>query len=217
MQSINITENGTFRNNFILGNQRDELILGLDGDDTIYGFDGNDTVRGGKGYDRLFGGNGSDILNGGDDDDFLNGGNGNDLLIGGNGSDILKGGSGNDTLIGVSNSQNGIRAFENDILTGGSGRDKFVLGDANGVFYEERFAADGDNYALITDFNENYDVIQLSGSIESYRLDFVTSDSGQIDAHIILDYPDSNLPETIGVVENASTDLSLESSAFIFV
>jgi hypothetical protein len=32
-----------------------------------------------------------------------------------------------------------------------------------------------------------------------------------------LDFPDSNLPESIGVVENASTSLSLDSSGFILV
>jgi Ca2+-binding RTX toxin-like protein len=203
-------------NDFIFGNEVNKSIFGFDGNDTLYGESGNDTIKGGRGFDRLFGRNGSDSLDGGDDDDYLNGGGGNDFLVGGNGSDSLNGGKGNDTLIGVSNNTNGLRAFENDTLTGGAESDKFVLGDADNVFYVERFAADGDNFALITDFNANEDIIQLNGEA-SYHLDFVISSSGQTDAHIILNSEDSTQEELIGIIQNASTSLSLNTSAFVFV
>ncbi|WP_414624059.1 M10 family metallopeptidase C-terminal domain-containing protein [Calothrix sp. CCY 0018] len=99
-----------------------------------------------------------DILIGNSIDNYLSGGLGNDYLVGGAGSDILIGGSGNDTLVGYSG------GTEYDLLTGEFGNDTFVLGESSGVFYQ------GDEYAIITDFNWEYDYIQVNGTTSQYSL-----------------------------------------------
>ena len=83
------------------------------------------------------------------------GGAGNDVLIGNAADNYLFGGSGNDTIVGGSGY---------DILTGGTGYDTFVLGESSNVFYQ------GDEYAVITDFNWQYDYIQVEGTRSQYSL-----------------------------------------------
>lgn len=91
-------------------------------------------------------------------DDILIGNSIDNYLSGGSGSDTLIGGSGNDTLVGYSG------GTEYDILTGGVGYDTFVLGESSGAFYQ------GDEFAIITDFNWEYDYIQVSGITNQYSL-----------------------------------------------
>ena len=72
-----------------------------------------------------------------------------------------------DTFLGSSGS-----VGERDTLTGGADRDTFFLGNVTQVFYDDRNRASvgtGD-YALITDFNTNNDVIQLKGTSDNYVL-----------------------------------------------
>jgi Ca2+-binding RTX toxin-like protein len=109
--------------------------------------------------------------------DVLFGGNDGDRLIGGRLDDALDGDSGNDTLINVGQPNSFGGDFDRDILTGGTGRDRFVLGDTNRVYYDDRDASTrGDsNYAEIRDFNVNENIIQLNESIASYSLDFFTN------------------------------------------
>ncbi|BAY81507.1 metalloprotease [Calothrix parasitica NIES-267] len=84
------------------------------------------------------------------------GGAGNDTLIGNSSSNYLSGNHGNDYLAGYGGY---------DALIGGSGNDTFALADASSVFYQ------GDGYAMISDFNWEYDYIQVSGSSNQYSLE----------------------------------------------
>ncbi len=97
----------------------------------------------------------------GDGNDSIDANAGDDFLRGNGGNDSINAGDGNDVIIGTNQTSADI-----DTLTGGAGADLFVLGDAliagsglNPHFYEK---ADGNDYALITDFNPSQgDKIQL--------------------------------------------------------
>ena len=182
-------------NDNIDGGEGDDLILGGDGDDvfllgglgddTIYGEGGNDAIVGQDGDDLLFGGAGNDTITAGRNRDTLFGGSGDDQLEGRKGFDTLNGGTGNDTLLGgrapdvLIGAETVVRGQgEIDTLTGddiGDTRmdtDRFVLGDNNGVFYD-----DGDtssqglsDFARIIDYDITLDLVELSGSATDYRL-----------------------------------------------
>ena len=90
----------------------------------------------------------------------------NQILWGTTASDTLIGGDGNDRLAGVPAS--GSKAVtlgrgQIDVLTGGLGADTFVLGDARGVFYDDRTNNNlgSADYARITDFRSGEDKLQL--------------------------------------------------------
>ena len=138
---------GTPGNETLVGTEEKDVIYGLRGDDTIFGKGGDDTVFGGKGADRIYGGKGDDILNGQQGDDLILGDLGNDTLNGGKGDDILNGGSGNDYLSGDKG---------RNIVTGGAGADVF------------RLVKEG--YSLITDFDPNFDKIELDSSITGIKI-----------------------------------------------
>ncbi len=165
--------------------------------DNIYAYSGDDIANGGGGDDYIDGGQGNDTLSGDADNDFiegyfgndqLNGGTGNDTLKGGRDNDILRGGSGNDVLIGAG-SESYNTGFEDpppgrgeiDTLTGGTRRDTFVLGDADNIYYDDGnnpwFLLDPErgnsDFALITDFTNGLDTIQLKGG-ETYILEPIT-------------------------------------------
>ena len=53
---------------------------------------------------------------------------------------------------------------ETDALIGGKGRDVFVLGDATKTYYS------GTGVALIQDFKQGIDQIQLHGSLSDYNI-----------------------------------------------
>ncbi len=110
-------------------------------------------------------------ITGGAGNDTLNGGTGNDSLIGNKGNDSLNGGAGTDTLIGIDPTDGNLGRGEIDVLTGGAGNDLFVLGNASGVFYNDRNSALAglDDYARISDFG-NGDRIQLKGQSSDYIL-----------------------------------------------
>jgi Ca2+-binding RTX toxin-like protein len=213
----------------LFGEGEDDTIYGEDGNDNLNGGDGFDTLYGGKGNDNLFGGNGfgqddslygedgNDRLNSGDGNDYLDGGKGRDYLFGSSGDDWLEGGNGNDTLVGAS-APVGFGS-QNDTLTGGLGKDIFVLGDANQIYYDDLDpTTNGDiDYALITDFNTSADKIRLKGSAELYRLDFFVSSAGTQDVAILNDLGNPAKDELIAIVENVSTNFSLNGSYFAFV
>ena len=203
-------------NDEINGDGGADIILGEEGNDEITGDGGADTILGEEGNDTIFGGAGNDILIGGIGDDNLSGGNGKDTITGGVGNDFLNGGSGNDRLSGVDSSTYG--TGEIDTLSGGFGRDTFVLGDADNVFYDDGDAltTGESDFALITDFNSRQDSIELSGSAEFYTLDFFSSGFGTTNAAIIYDSPSAR-GELIAIVEDVSSDLDINDSAFEFL
>ncbi|MCU0532430.1 MAG: hypothetical protein MUD14_00770 [Hydrococcus sp. Prado102] len=216
----------------IRGGKQKDRLFGDKGNDIVYGDDGNDIINGGDGTDALYGGNGddnlfgdskndllsgekgNDRLNGSSGNDTLLGNQGNDYLFGSTGNDSLAGGSGNDTLIGTS----GVGGAEIDTLTGGTGKDTFVLGDAKTIYYGTKGFSD---YALITDFTANEDVLQLKGSAQLYNLEFVISDDfdsgiSTINAEIYRDLGSSG-QDLIGIVQNVASDFNLVAPNVTYV
>ncbi|URD50264.1 calcium-binding protein [Chroococcidiopsis sp. CCNUC1] len=178
---------GNKGNDLLYGGAGDDRLLARDGRDILYGDEGNDYVDGGAGNDKLCGGAGDDSLFGDNDDDILYGNSGNDSLNGYYGNDRLYGGDGNDYLTGSfgndfvngeagDDTVNGARGFsgsigsgaslglgEIDTLTGGAGKDRFELaGNSAGRDPRGPYYLGSNDYALITDFNLNEDVITLS-------------------------------------------------------
>ncbi len=97
----------------------------------------------------------------------ISGEDGNDRLTGGTGDNILQGGAGNDILVG---------SIGKDIFFGGAGQDQFVLGDSNGLFYDDgNINTSGLNdLATIKDFNLLEDTVTLLGSANNYILGATT-------------------------------------------
>jgi Ca2+-binding RTX toxin-like protein len=159
-------------NDLVYGGGNDDKLWGEDGADELRGDDGNDELRGGNQDDRLWGGNQDDKLWGEEGNDQLVGDAGNDELSGGNGDDRIWGSSGDDRLWGESGSDQltgddgndflngyGFGDNERDTLIGGTGADRFILGDANSIFYARNGNSDA---AVIADFNRGEgDVISL--------------------------------------------------------
>ncbi|MEM8503734.1 MAG: CAP domain-containing protein [Cyanobacteria bacterium P01_D01_bin.1] len=183
--------------------------------------DNRPVIRGTNRADKLVGGNGNQSLYGRARNDILDGQGGNDQLFGGGGHDRLFGGAGNDRLLGGGGkdrlqgaSQN--RRNEKDVLTGGGGRDRFVIGDSSGTFYDDRRgrSAGLKDYALITDFDQRKDVIQLSDNY-SYRLGATPGgiESGQA---LFIDSPRGQKDELIAVIQGGQ-NLQIDSRAFTFV
>ncbi|BFM39775.1 Calx-beta domain-containing protein [Synechocystis sp. LKSZ1] len=162
-------------------------------------------LEGKAGNDTLIGGSGDDGLSGGDDDDSLQGGAGRDQLFGG---------AGNDSLVGVNPNTLNPGFGEVDYQLGGPGADRFVLGDANVYYYDDRNPnSNGTNdYADIADFNPTEgDVVQLRGTANRYRL--------QVDLNntqLFLDKPGNEPDELISVFRNI-TGLNLNSAAFSYI
>ena len=154
------------------GGTGNDKLWGEDGADELRGDDGNDELRGGNQDDKLWGGNQDDKLWGEEGNDQLVGDGGNDQLAGGNGDDKLWGSAGNDQIWGERGNDQltgddgndvlngyGFADNERDTLIGGTGADRFVLGDANSIFYAKNGNSD---YAVIADFNRGEgDVIAL--------------------------------------------------------
>jgi Ca2+-binding RTX toxin-like protein len=152
----------------------------------------------------LIGNNGNNSLTGGDGADTLEGNGGIDALTGGLGGDRLFGGAGIDVIDGAGNGS--IGAGEVDYLSGGSELDVFVLG-ASGTAY---YTAGGD-YALIQDFTDGEDTIQLanlgSGSLADYSL--VLNSSGRSTQVRV-----AATNEVIGLIRNVNT--GLDATDFVF-
>jgi RTX calcium-binding nonapeptide repeat (4 copies) len=165
-------------------------------------------------YNQVIGGNGKEQLVGTALNDEMYGKNGNDVLTGLGASDALDGGDGADTLIGVNCKAANPGLKEIDALTGGNGPDRFVLGDRNTSYYNDRNPNTqglGD-YALITDF-KNSDTIQLRGSASDYVL--VNNFRLGITTGTAIFLKDT-VNELVGIAEGAS-GLTLNSKAFSFV
>ena len=149
----------------------DDVVSGGAGNDEFFTRPGDDIVLGGTGDDRAYGGRGDDQLFGEAGNDTLDGRSDDDTLVGGLGHDTLVGWSGNDRLIGV-DQRLGRGQGEIDTLIGGSGdADLLILGDINGVFYNDSNPAINGigDYARIVNLG-SHDQIQLAGSASDYAL-----------------------------------------------
>lgn len=188
---------------------------------TIEGTTSADSLLGKAGNDSLYGNAGNDRLNGGDGNDSLHGYKGNDTLLGGAGNDLLNG-------AGLAySSTTGPQSFGDgdiDTLTGGAGKDTFQLWGASGragvnVDYDSNGASD---CALITDFNPNQDVIELTkmqgfGQTTAVKYSLGASPSGLPTGTGI--YIDKNgQSELIAILQGVSQNsISLNGSYFHLV
>jgi Ca2+-binding RTX toxin-like protein len=159
-----------------------DLFDGGAGDDSISSRGGNDSIDGGDGTDRLnldlltrlrqdvilelsdpttpasLGSGGSVVniehfsINSGRGNDSIRTGAGNDNIYGDDGNDSLYGGSGYDNLRGDAG---------DDLINGGLNPDNLIGGDGSDIFSYGNANEGGD---VITDFNGNYDRIQVSAA-----------------------------------------------------
>jgi len=132
---VSAADSATGQPLFIVSNETSHTL-------TVYQL-GEPNLEGSNGQDTLLGTIGDDELNGANGDDFIFANLGDDELFGGNGDDVLDGSFGNDTLSGG----NG-----NDRLTTGTGEDVIVVGRGNGE-------------DVVTDFDTDFDAIQLQGGV----------------------------------------------------
>ena len=224
---------GNGGNDYIYGGGNDDKLWGGNNDDKLWGEDGADELRGDDGNDELRGGGNDDKLWGGSQDDKLWGEDGNDQLVGDSGNDEVNGGNGDDKVWGSGGDDKlwgergndqlngddgndilngyGFDNYERDTLSGGGGADRFILGDANNVYYSKNGSSD---YAFITDFNRYEDVIHLkqisldaSNSTQAWGYRLVTVGSN---TEIRL-----NSGDTIAVLQGVS-GLSLTGQGFVF-
>jgi Ca2+-binding RTX toxin-like protein len=207
------------------GGTGNDKLWGEDGADELRGDDGNDELRGGNQDDRLWGGNQDDRLWGEEGNDQLVGDSGNDELYGGNGDDRVWGSSGNDRLWGERGNDQltgddgsdvlngyGFADNERDTLIGGTGADRFVLGDANSIFYAKNGNSDA---AVIADFNRGEgDVIALkklafnnSSGDRSYGYRLVTVG---VNTEVRVD----NTNELVGILQNRTGVSLLQGFSF---
>jgi Ca2+-binding RTX toxin-like protein len=189
-------------NDNIIGNDLENRLEGGAGNDTLSGGGGQDYMDGGAGVDTvdysywngggtynlatgvasfpgfyneqilnfesIITGAGNDNIIGNGADNRLEAGGGNDTLIGGLGNDSLVGGDGSDRLNGYGTTRTNDSQF--DRLTGGTGSDYFVLGGSWGASYVET----GDGYAVIQDWNQINDWIEVKGKISQYDLKYTS-------------------------------------------
>ncbi|MEY4807267.1 MAG: hypothetical protein RLZZ206_1656 [Cyanobacteriota bacterium] len=130
-------------------------------------------------------------------------------------SDTIIGGAGNDTLAGVT--ATGLTAADLgqrqiDVLTGGIGTDTFVLGDARGVFYDDR--SNGNlgtaDYARITDFQTGIDKLQLrNANYFTTVTNGVTSVYWDRNANNRFDTTGNNRDELIAMVAGSITNTDI--------
>jgi Ca2+-binding RTX toxin-like protein len=205
---------GWYGDDSIYGGYGNDYLDGESGNDYLDGGYGDDTIYGGYGNDTMYGGYGSDYMNGGAGNDYMSGGAGNDTLIGGFGNDTLYGGSGADRLNGYGYTVNNDSQF--DKLWGGDGADTFMLGDSNGVYYNET----GDGYAVIKDFSwQENDKIEVKGSASQYQLEYKSVSgigSSAMDTEIYY-LNSSGGRDRIAIVEDKSGSDVLLGADFVFV
>ena len=188
---------GNSLNNLLTGNAGANVLNGFAGNDTMNGGAGNDTyfvdsagdvinelanagtdtVR--SSVTRTLGANqenlallGTSPIHGVGNTlgNVLSGNGTHNRLEGSLGRDTLTGGDGNDTLIGAATT-GALGAAEVDVLSGGLGADVFVLGVVGGRLYDDTVVSTPGvgGYALITDFGNGADQLQLKGSASPQR------------------------------------------------
>ena len=151
----------TNENDTLYGYASADTFSGLAGDDIVYARAGNDTLDGGAGDDQLNGEEGDDLIFGGTQNDRLDGGNGADNLQGQDGDDMLYGQAGNDTLDGGIGNDTLDGGAGNDLINGGLNADRLTGGSGSDNF---SYLNPNEGADVITDFNGNFELIQLSAA-----------------------------------------------------
>ncbi len=148
----------------------------LSGIERIVGSIFDDTILGSASDDGIFGGSGNDTIKGKDGADNLQGDNGDDIISGGKGADIIFGGFGDDTLNGGKGADQLFAGRGGDTITGGAGADTFLF-----------ITGDGDD--VITDFDAETDILDITGIIASIveQGDDVLISYGADDTILLLD------------------------------
>ncbi|NCS02752.1 MAG: hypothetical protein GPJ06_11605, partial [Microcystis aeruginosa G13-11] len=102
---------------------------------------------------------------------------------------------------------------ERDTIVSGTGSDRIILGDTHWLAYDDRNTTTNGtgDYATIADFDVNFDVIQLQGQKNNYRLAI----SG-LDTWLYLDKPGTEPDELIAIIQG-KTNLNLDSQNFVYV
>ena len=160
------------------GGKDDDILSGGAGKDVIRDTQGNNIFYGNNGDDLLFAGKGDDALYGDAGNDRLIANAGNDLLLGGSGDDYLNGGKGDDNLLGLEGDDTLIGSSGNNILSGGAGSDRFVL------------ASKGT--AIITDFTQGEDFLELPENISFKDLEIIQG-SGENEDDTLINWQSANL------------------------
>ena len=140
----------------------------------------------------------------------------NPTIPGTSSHDNLVGTAGADTFVGVNTRSTTPGRNEKDVFTGGSGGDRFILGDANRVYYDDvsRRSPGLSDYALIKDFSlADGDVIQLKGTASHYALG--DSPLNGVPGTAIFLTAGQQQPELIGIAQG--TSLSNFNRGFAFV
>lgn len=228
---------GSSFDDMLIGNEGSNRFYGGDGVDTLLGEGGIDHLFGGDGRDVLMGGDSRDYLYGEAGNDFLNGGRGADVINGGEGRDMARyndsdagvqvdlaantgrgghaqndkffsiesvfGSSFNDSLTGDEGDNYLYGHHGDDILDGGEGVDRLYGGAGRDTFVFDT----GDDVAVITDFEDDIDTLDLSGlgystlsdvlSSMSQRGDNIIFDVGNGDAITILNMDIDSLANDI--------------------
>ncbi|MEM7544632.1 MAG: calcium-binding protein [Pseudomonadota bacterium] len=152
---------GSSGNDEIRGGTGNDVLKGGRGADKLNGYKGDDQINSGKGEDTVSGGSGKDVIKGGGGDDLIYANSGSDRVNGSGGNDTVLGGQGNDTLNGNAGDDHLRGGAGNDVVRGGKGDDELTGGAGADRFLFK--AGDGDN--VITDFNDNADVIEFAGRL----------------------------------------------------
>lgn len=89
------------------------------------------------------------------------------------GHDVIAGTEGADILTAVNASDPAPGRGEVDVFVGEAGADLFIVGDADGLFYDDGIAGDEgeDEFAFVWDFSAAEDTVQLAGVRADYALD----------------------------------------------
>lgn len=131
------------------------------------------------------------------------------------GSDIIRGSDDDELIAGVDPSAVDPGQDEIDVLIGGAGADVFILGDADGAYYDDGTSGSGlSDYGYIWDFVTSLDVIQLYGSAADYVLSQNLSGLPSGTAILLSDNAGGD-DELIGVVADVA-GLDLNSDHFVF-
>ena len=179
----------------INGGKDDDILSGGAGDDIVRDTQGNNIFYGNYGDDLLFAGKGDDALYGDEGNDRLIGNGGSDLLLGGSGDDYLNGGAGDDNLLGLEGDDILIGSSGSNILSGGAGGDRFVL------------ASEGT--AIITDFTQGEDFLELPENISFNELEIIQGSDDNAD-NTLINWQSANL----AVLDNVDST-EINTSDFI--